>query len=404
MKLLDNLAETNSTIDKQAKLRGIAHLDWATFIYAYNPYLIYHMKFRDEEINAIGEPNQEMFNLLDDVANKVISGNKAKVMVRTFASNNGDLIKLIINKDLRCGVTATTFNKVHPKSIAQFKVQLAKEAPLDSLKYPLLVQLKYDGVRIIAVNTGGKVKFYTRNGKDVALPELRRVIEAIPAVNYVLDGELTLAKGKQDERTKISGMVNSAMHGGRISEEHVVYNCFDFMSLSHWEETSCPDIYEVRYSLVREVLAQTDSTMVRLAHTYEAHSPEGVTEIYESIIASGFEGLILKRADHLYTFKRSKDWVKVKEIITSELKCINIMAGEGKYQGMIGALKCQGTVDGKEVTVKVGSGLTDLQRGLPESEFIFRQIEVKHNGVIKDSRTGEYSLFLPRFVMVRFDK
>ena len=71
---------------------------------------------------------------------------------------------------------------------------------------------------------------------------------------------------------------------------------------------------------------------------------------------------------------------------------------------MIGKLKCQGIVEGKEVTVNVGSGLADLQRGLPETEFLFRTIEVKYNAVIIDSRTGEYSLFLPRFIMVRLDK
>jgi len=405
MKLLDNLNKTNSIMDKRLKLRGIGHLDWKTFVYAYSPYMVYHMKFRDEEIHDIGrEPNEEMFKLLDDILDKTISGNKAKAMVRTYAANHGDLIKLIINKDLRCGVTATTFNKVHPQSIAQFKVQLAKEAPLDSLKYPLIVQLKYDGVRIVAINRDGKVKFFTRNGKLVNLPELRRIVESIPAVNFILDGELTLTMGGQEDRTTISGMVNSAMHGGSISELNTMFNCFDFMSLQQWEDMKCEDTYDVRFSLLKEVVNQIQTDNMRVAQTFEAHSPEGVSEIYEGVIAAGFEGLILKQADHLYTFKRTKDWVKIKEIITSDLKCINILGGEGKYQGMIGALKCQGTVDGKEVTVKVGSGLTDIQRGLPESEFMFRTIEVKHNGVIQDKATGKYSLFLPRFVMVRFDK
>ena len=414
MKLLDDLNKTNSNMDKKYKLRGIGHLDWKAFVYAYSPYMIYNMKFRDEELHTVihnehtsslgEEPSEEMFKLLDDVLDKTISGNKAKMMVRTFASNHGDLIKLIINKDLRCGVSATTFNKVHPQSIAQFKVQLAKEAPLDSLKYPLIVQLKYDGVRIVAINRDGKVKFFTRNGKLVNLPELRRAIETIPAVNFILDGELTLTMGGQEDRTTISGMVNSAMHGGSISELHTMFNCFDFMSLQQWEDMQCDDVYDVRFSLLKEVVRQVQTDNIRVAQTFEAHSPEGVSEIYEGVIAAGFEGLILKQADHLYTFKRTKDWIKVKEIITSDLKCINTIEGTGKYQGMIGALKCQGVVDGKEVTVKVGSGLTDLQRGLPEAEFMFRTIEVKHNGVIKDKATGKYSLFLPRFVMVRFDK
>jgi len=404
MILLNRLNETNSLVDKRAKLVGICYLDWKSFLYAYSPYMVYHMKFRDEEICELGEPTDELFKLLDDILDGTISGSKAKVMIREFARNNGDLIKLIINKDLRCGVSATTFNKVHPKSIAQFKVQLAKEAPLDELEYPLLVQLKYDGVRLIAINKDGKVKFFTRNGKEVNLPGLRKDIEALPAVNFILDGEITVAAGKQEDRTKISGMINSAMHGGTINELNIVLNCFDFMSLGQWEDTKCDDIYEIRFTLLKELLSKGTSIRLSLAATYQAFAPEAVNDLYGKTIEQGFEGLILKSRKHLYTFKRTKDWIKVKEVKSAELKCVNIQEGEGKYQGMIGALICEGEVEGKQVRVKVGSGLTDLQRGLPEVEFLFRNIEVKYNAVISDSVTGKYSLFLPRFVMVRFDK
>jgi len=143
---------------------------------------------------------------------------------------------------------------------------------------------------------------------------------------------------------------------------------------------------------------------LELAVTNEAHNKEAVEELYEEVIAQNYEGLILKRADHLYTFKRSKDWVKLKEIKTADLKCVGVQEGTGKYEGMIGALMCEGMVEGKFVTVNVGSGLSDVQRSLDDIQYIGETIEVKYNSVIRDSVTNQFSLFLPRYAIARFDK
>jgi len=118
----------------------------------------------------------------------------------------------------------------------------------------------------------------------------------------------------------------------------------------------------------------------------------------------GYEGLVLKYPEHKYTFKRSKDWIKVKEVKHADLRVVDIREGTGKYKGMIGGLVCVGEVEGHRVRVAVGSGLSDIQRSLDDIEFIQETVEVLYNTVIQDSVTLEWSLFLPRFVQVRFDK
>jgi len=356
-------------------------------------------------MKRLGEPTKEMYTLLDSILDGTTArGLIARNKVENFAAEHGDLIKLVINKDLRCGVSAALFNSVHLGSIDQFKVQLAKEVPVIDLKYPMLAQLKYDGVRLIALNKGGCVTFYTRNGNEVNLPSLKAILEDAPFTNYAMDGEITLVTGKQEDRTKISGMINSAMHGGIIDESNVRFNAFDFMALSDWEAAKCNELYSMRFKALNEILSYMRSENFIPATTVTLANAEDANEYYQEVLEEGYEGLVLKSENHLYSFKRSKDWVKVKETKEADLKCIGWNEGTGKLQGLIGALICKGTVEDKEVYVKV-AGLTMMAACAdPEINYVGHTIEVKYNAVIQDSITDEYSLFLPRFSRVRFDK
>lgn len=404
MKLLDNLRSASSNYQKEILLAGITYEQWQTFVYAYHPDSIYHMKFKDFDIDNLGEPSEEMFTTLNNILDKRISGNAAKTIVESFAEEHGDLIKLICNKDLRCGVTATTFNKIHKGSIPQFKVQLAKEVPVDQVEYPCLAQLKYDGVRLIAIVSEDGVLFKTRNGKIVDLPQLAETISNISAVNYILDGEIVYGDGKQEGRTSISGAINSAMHGGKVDESAFVFHVFDTMAKLEWEAAECNSAYVDRFTILQGLVVAANSESIQVATTNEVHNATGAQQLYDSALLLGYEGLILKPYKHKYTFKRSKDWVKLKEVKSADLTCSNIEEGSGKYIGAVGALVCHGTVEGKEVKVNVGSGLSDFDRHLPWKEYIGQTIEIKYNSLIKDSVSGEWSLFLPRFVKVRIDK
>ena len=404
MRLIKQLAAVSATTAKEQLLKGIPYLEWKAFVYAYNPYYNYGITYTYIDMDPILEPCEAMFDLLDKLIDKTYTGNAARMRVETFAVTHGNLIKLIINKDLRCGVSATTFNKIHNGSIPQFNIQLAKEVPLAKLEYPILAQLKYDGVRIVAINDSGIVKLFTRNGKEVNLPILANTVKEIPAINFILDGEITISTGLSADRTSVSGMINSAMHGGAIDESKLRYNIFDTMSLSEWNANRCLRPYSARFAHLMDIAVMAKVGYITPAVTNEVHSAEAALELYTQAVSGGYEGLVLKHANHFYTFKRSKDWIKVKEVKTADLKCTGLLTGTGKYDGMIGALICEGEVEGKQVKVNVGSGLTDIERSMQDGAFMHQTIEVKYNMVIQDSVTGLYSLFLPRFNGIRFDK
>lgn len=408
MKLLRALMSTASTIAKQEMLIDITELEAKVFVYAYSPYSIYHMRFKDEEIDLelLGEPTTQMFELLNDIIDREVTGYAAVLRVETFAVQHGDLIKLIVNRNLRCGVSATLFNKVKPGTIKQFKVQLAKEIPITEVDFPVIAQIKYDGVRLITISRDSQVTFFTRNGKEVNLPILREQLESLPYTGWILDGEIVIGEGKQADRTSVSGMINSAIHGGIVQEELLEYFIFDGMPLDEWDDAKCKEDYAHRCKYVAAfmgLIANTGAYM-KEALTVEVEDAENAMYFYEAVMKMGYEGLILKSLSHKYTFKRSKDWVKVKDIKTADLQCKLAIEGNGKYAGMLGALLCTGEVEGREVSVKVGSGLTDADRELEFETYVGKTIEIKYNSIIQDSNTGKYSLFLPRFIRIRYDK
>lgn len=415
MKLITKLNEQNGKLWKQTVLTDIMHPEWQTFVTAYDPYSIYHLKFKDYDMERLGEPSKIMFNILAKLTNREVTGQAARDMVIAHAQREGDLIKLICNKDLRCGVTATTFNKVHPGSIPSFKVQLAKEVPIETLSYPLIAQIKYDGVRIIAIKEEGKVTFRTRNGMTVVLSQLQTMLEKSIADNFILDGEMTFAEGKLDGRTSISGAINSAMHGGIIDESDLMFNIFDVMPLTDWQAAKCAAPYHKRWLSLIKLLTWLGLPNVIPAACIEVESAKDVELYYDVLIEQGYEGVILKSADHLYTFKRSKDWVKLKEVKTADLTCTGWFNGDGKYEGLIGVLTLAGEVEGKQVKVNVGSGLTDKDRtelifddeygfDVLSPKFFGSLVEIKYNSVIRNAADDGWTLFLPRYVCVRTDK
>jgi DNA ligase 1 len=410
MNLLYELNTTNSNTLKLAILKTYlldASVDASSsrlaLFYTYNPYFTYGVKFSIASTN-IGQPSEEMFTLLDNLRHRKLTGNAAREAVENFAACNGNLIKLICNKDLACGITATSINKVLKGFIPTFNLQLAKEVPLNTLTYPLLGQLKYDGVRVVAIIEDGIVTFRTRSGKTFEAPEFNSYLSMFKS--GVLDGEMVLDTGKVEDRPKVSGMINSALHGTPLDTTNVSFYIFDHIPLQDFKNNHCNIAYKHRHYSVVEVIYKLQEAGIRkikLAETIHFNSAEEVNKEFEKLLAEGYEGLILKSPEHKYTFKRSKDWVKVKAVKDCDLKCVGVTEGTGNREDGIGALCCVGVVDGFTVAVNVGSGLNKEDVFKDPSEFINKVVTIKYNDIITNKVDNTCSLFLPRFVCVRGD-
>ena len=274
-----------------------------------------------------------------------------------------------------------------------------KVIPMNKLAFPLLAQRKFDGVRLLTTIRDHKVEFKTFNGNVVPLPKLAARIEHLP--NVFLDGEIVYGDGKRIHRHKASGMINSAMHGGRISERLLNFNLFDTMPVAAWDRKRYTSDYSVRYE---DTCVMGEMASLSVAENTLVRNAREVQIMVEALWEEDYEGLVLKPRYHKYTFTKHKDWAKIKQIKTADLHCYDVTEGTGWAEGGIGALMLEGMVEGKHVKVKSGSGLTKQLRFASINDFIGKTIEIKYESVTQDSVTLQHSLALPRFICVRIDK
>lgn len=404
MTFLHQLKNISGTIAKGVLLSTSNNLYKNVFRYTYNPHKMYYQRFIDIDWDTIQEPCEHMFHILDMLASRQVTGAAARELVINHSYTYGDLIKLICNKDLDIGISATTLNKTFGKGfIPTFKVQLAEEVDIKKIQLPKLMQLKYNGTRVIARKENGVVTFKTRNGLSFQYDELAKVILLYTEDdNFILDGELTFGDSQGENHAKVSGIVNSALKGTPIKDGlNLVFHVFDFMSIEHFDKCECPIVYSDRF--IRLFNRLNSNSKIKIANTSTVHNLEDLQKHFDFVIANRYEGLILKDANHLYSFKRSKDWIKLKSIKDCTLQVINFIPGTGKYEGMIGALQCEGFAEGSHVIVNVGSGLSDSDRAEHPSRYIGKFIDVQYNTVINNSKDNTLSLFLPRFITIRGD-
>lgn len=408
--LIKELRKHTSTLTKQNILKSMTTLgDAEVFQWTYDPFKRYNLHFDHVNMDNLGCIKNEMFDILNNLASRKLTGNEARAKVVTYAHENGDLIKLICNKDLDCGVSITTLNTVFGKDfIPKFCIQLAKEEDLDKIVFPIWGQLKYNGARVLTIVKDGIVTFKSRGGHEFSFPQIEKIIkELVPYTNegFVLDGELTFGDSQNEDHTKVSGLVNSSIKGTPIKDNlGLVYHIFDMIPLPDFNKQSCKLQYEFRLRQCKEFVDFIDSKYIKRAITYTFSNRQELEVTYDELLAKGYEGLILKAPNHLYTFKKNKTWIKMKATDTADLQCTDYIEGTGKYEGMIGSLVCSGRIGNNFIKVNVGSGLNDSDRGIDPQKYIGKTIEVAYNKVIQDTKSGTYSLFLPRFLQVRRDK
>lgn len=394
---LAKLRTTSSTLDKKAICTELKNqMLYAKLIeYVYSPYKTYYIKGRKPNLCNVEEPTPDLFHLLDLLNNRVLSGHAAQNSVKTWASTHGDLIYLVLDRSLGGGVSYKILTDAG-FHIPKFQVQLAKESTKQR-HYPLYAQVKYDGVRLL-YNTTERT-FFTRSGKSFKSKTMSSWFKDFPE-GYMIDGEIVLDTNVQEDRQVVSGYITKLLSGNVIVPyDKMIYQAFDILYEKDFRHASiAPTWYTDRFNKLSSMLIPNKN--VQIAKTIGVNSDTEVDALFDQIIDSGGEGLILKRPDHKYSYKRSDDWEKLKATYSETFLVTGVEEGKGKYEGQIGALICENTKLG--IKTKVGSGLTDYLRSLNDGHFIGKSVEILFNTVTTNEK-GEKSLFLPRFKCFRYN-
>jgi DNA ligase-1 len=223
---------------------------------------------------------------------------------------------------------------------------------------------KLDGVR--AYWNGGQL--VTRSGNVISAPKW--FTHGWPAIP--LDGELWGGRGTF-ERT--SGIARSAS----AVDEHwrgIRFHVFDLPADA--------GTFDQRLVILRRVVERTDSGSLAMVEQQRVgHTDELATKLKE-VDAAGGEGLMLHRGDSLYVAARTDDLLKYKSFADAEARVVGYVSGNGKYQGLMGALVVERD-DGARF--KLGTGFTDEERRNPPQ--LGSLVTYAYNGL---TNTG-----LPRF-------
>lgn len=360
----------------------------------------------------------ELANKLQD---RELTGHAARDAIKlamdiATATQWNDWYRRILIKDLRCGVSEKTVNKVVKKlkkeelSVPVFTCQLSHDANNheSKLKGKKQIEVKLDGVRVLAVIKNNKVETFSRNGKQFhnfghIIDEIEDVLKQNPApYDLVLDGEI-MSKNFQDLMKQVHRKDNA-------DAQDAVLHLFDMIPLKDFLAGVYKKPQSWRSMVTKNWVEQHSDILKHVKaldwETVDLDTKEGMlrfTELNKKAVNNGYEGLLIKDPDASYECKRSHSWLKMKPFIEVTLEVIGVEEGTGKNQGKLGAIVCQGIDDGKDILVNVGSGITDNNRDLlwiHRDDVIGNLVEIRADTVTQN-QDGTYSLRFPRFKTFR---
>jgi DNA ligase-1 len=335
------------------------------------------------------------------------------IKVSTKSQWNGWYRRILI-KDLRCGTSEKTINKVVEKKYASYSIpvfgcQLAHDSANHESKVSgkKLIEVKLDGVRVITiVRSDGRVDMFSRNGKELAnFPHIAEQISNVikqkgssKSMDVVLDGEI-MSSSFQD-------LMKQVHRKSDVKANDAILNLFDVIPLADFEKGIYDKDQTTRSSMVKFWVEQNQALLPNVTclanELVDLDTAEGqlrFKEINAQAITGGYEGIMIKDPDAGYECKRSVAWLKLKPFIEVSLEVKDVEEGTGKNVGRLGALVCEGVDDGKSISVNVGSGFTDDNR----IEFWSSRtllpgniVEVRADAVTQN-QDGTYSLRFPRF-------
>lgn len=365
---------------KVAALQGMEGDDLRLVEEALNIYRVFGIKKYDapKAFAATDASYGPFFGLLNDLESRALTGNAAKAAVTDtlslYTERTAKALARVLDKDLKCGATISTFKKVYPSlNIPEFDLMGAEQMDLKSYvwQWPCIGESKYDGQRAIIMNKNGVSTYWSRNGKpldhliglfDAEIAELRKILGR----DFIVDGE-ALANSFS-ESISARGSDNDG------AKAALKFYAFDWMFLDEWDAKHCPRKQAERSESLRVMLetinAAGHTKMVKskfriLNNMEEAHAfytevlEEGVDD--DGKVNGQGEGLILKYMDASYAWNlggsRGPEWTKWKPVIDVDGEIVGFELGDKgtKNEDKLGRLLVTGKDEnGRAFASKVG--------------------------------------------------
>ena len=434
------------------------------FLYAYSPQIRFHLKsptidddkFSIDRVRQKGQTlnYQNMFSLLDDLQNRKITGDEARISFLGYLYHNTDneteskLMWNILNKDLAVGINASTINKVFKSLIPE--VPYMRCALLDSITqldswlgegkgehHYVISQEKLDGM-FININLDGEsnVQLLSRAGSEFtndsnAFSDMIQIIAHTFDDNHQYHGELLMIDNDTGEylpREISNGLFNAIL-------KNADKECFDpekyTVTVSLWDKIPFallteekPEKSTLNKPYVERLKSLNDniSTAFEYADTYlpnmlfdiiktvdtrEYPNLIAAEEHFKQMLNEGKEGTIVKLPDMLWRDGTSKNQIKLKNKFEVELEVKEFLKGTGKNEQYFGSIRCESSDGLLSVNVPVSGFKDDEKKEISDNraEYIGKIITVAANSIMYSKKDGkQHSLFLPVQSGFRDDK
>lgn len=412
-KMVNAINASNSTNDKiqflsfyedQEDIKKLLH-------YVYSPYIKFgvtsaNVSKRLKDCQGV-EFHGNLFDLLDALANRTLTGNNALDACNGFIHEYPEHTELILNildKNLKMRMDAKNINKAIPGLIPEFSVSLCnvykdRADKVDFENDTWYAARKLDGTRnLVIVNELGEVSCWSRQGKEFeTLGKLKEEIASLGLRGVVFDGEVCIVDENGDEHFDL---IMKEIKRKNHTIEHPMYQVFDMLTLDEFNKKAISPKFQDRYNAICTFFEEHDLKYMKPVKQTTVMSQEHFNELFSEAKAKGWEGLVIRR-NIPYEGKRSNNMLKVKEF--SDAEYIVKDAEFGPFRVIEGGKEIVENVltniiiehKGNEVSVGSGFSLEQRRRYKQDpSKIIGKQVTVQYFEETKN-KDGEYSLRFP---------
>lgn len=351
----------------------------------------------------------ELASILDELADRKLTGNAAKKRVGSFlglcTENEAKWAERVITQDLRLGFGASTVNRIWPDTISQFKIPLAKPfKDLKSLKGSWARQPKMDGGRFVArlKKNGGSVKLLSRTGKEwgQAFDPIKLSVEKLSkkldlSYDATIDGEVVIFKNGRMDFQAMQRLFH--VDDDRKPEGDMVYVLFDFCTTKEYDNPTLT--YGERFQSLQDVVGRKIGDLrsnLRIIDSCVVVDPDKESldkAANDFVIQLGCDGAIIRRTDVVPKNSKTSDITKVKPFEDAEAYIRGKIEGKGHLVGSLGTMECElidkkGKATGIIFEIGTGEGLTkgvrqELwdDRDLTKKIVNFKYLRLSEDGV-----------------------
>lgn len=217
-----------------------------------------------------------------------------------------------------------------------------------------LISEKYDGVRAY---WDGKT-LWSRQGHAIVPPDW--FVRHFPP--FALDGELWLGRGRFEQTLSVVRTQTAD-----VGWDKMAFYVFDV-----------PDQAGgllARLAVLQHYLQRHQQPYIRVMAQQPLVSMNQLAPWLARVVDAGGEGLVIREPNQPYIRGRTPFALKYKPQYDAECEVTGYLAGKGKYEGQVGALLCRNE---QGQTLRLGSGLSDLQRQQPPK--IGEQVSYRYSG------------------------